>query len=139
MAKLIEPQFKEADYVRRIWCASPEKGVTADDMQAPAFWAHVAKKLRPGDRIEALDAEGKWFAEFFVRGASATGAIIVPMRVVFLDGAAPPVGSADEFEVKYRGNAKWSVVRLADKAVMTDGLDTREQADDWLAKHLAGG
>jgi hypothetical protein len=138
LAKIIAPQFKEAEYIRRVWCASPEKGVTVEDMLVPSFWAHVAKQLRPGDRIEAVGNDGSWFVELFVRSASGNDARVAVLRAVKLDQEVPAVES-DDYEIKYRGNAKWSVVRKSDKAVLIDGQDTKEQAAEWLAKHLGQG
>lgn len=135
MAKIIAPQFKEAEYIRRVWCASPEQGVTVEDMLVPSFWAHVAKQLRAGDRIEVVAKDGAWFAELFVRSASDNGAKVAVLRAVKLTEEVLAVESED-YEIKYRGNAKWSVVRKSDKAVLADGQETKEQAAEWLADHL---
>lgn len=134
MAKILAPQLKEAEFARRVWCASPERGVGIDDMLQPAYWAHVAKTIRSGDRIEAVANDGAWFAEFYVTGSGANEVRVVPLRVVDL---TVKVRIDPEYEIKFRGRAKWSVLRLSDKAVMVDGLDDEQAANDWLAKHQA--
>lgn len=133
MAKILAPQFKEAEFSRRVWCAAPERGLGVDDLLQPSYWAHVAKTVRPGDRIEAVAHDGSWFAEFYVISAGANEVRVVSLRVASLTAQSVTV----EYEVKFRGRAKWSVLRMTDKAVMVDGLDDEKAANDWLAQHQA--
>lgn len=137
--KITGARFKQAEIIRTIYTATPEIGTSPEEMLVPSYWAHVARSLIPGDRIETHAADGDWFAEFYVQSASATEARVFPLRIVHFNASAAPAITSDEFEVKFRGRAKWSVLRKSDRIVMVDGLDTEGAALEWLANRLENG
>lgn len=128
--KILQSRVKQADYNRTLWAVTPEAGTSLDEMLAPDYWAHVARQFKVGDRIEIVPDGGEWFAELFVRAVSANAATVFPLRhVVFAEAQDTQAQAGGGVEIKYRGNAKWSLVRRSDKAVLFDGGATREEAE----------
>lgn len=140
--KILQNRIRPAEYDRTIFAVVPELGTSLDAMLAPEYWAHVAKNLKPGSRIEVTAEDGSWFAELYVRRASANAALVVVLRhYEFTNGKAAQPEAASEhadFTVKFRGGAGWSVVRNSDKAIMFENGKTREQAESWVAEQNLG-
>lgn len=132
--KLPYSEFHQAEYKRHIWIAYAEPGTKPEDLTAPEYWTHVAKKLEQGHFIEVVSAEGDWLAKLYVRSASATGVITHLFPVEYI--GKEPVTINEGFTIQLAGKNKWRVVRNSDKAEMVRGLDTREIAEAWLEKHL---
>ena len=134
--KLLQNRIKQADFIRTVWSAQPEPGTTLDEMLLPEYWAHVAKTLKKGDRIDVTSDDGEWFAELYVRASSDNSvAVVVLQKHVF---SAPAPVADGTFELKHRGGAKWSVIRRSDKRVMVENLETRPEAESWVAKNNLG-
>ena len=131
--KLLQKQIKPSEFIRTVWSAQPEPGTTLNDMLQPEYWAHVSKTLKQGDRIEVTDAGNAWFAELFVRSASANDAKVVVLRSNVFDTPAK-ADDGDPYEIKHRGGAGWSVVRKSDKKVVFEKGATRDEAEAALAK-----
>lgn len=114
-------------------------GVTLQDILDPAYWTHVAFKLRPHYRIIVDAEDGAWVAELFVRYASRQEARCAVLSFTEIEGKVEmPADAAPEFEVRWRGpTAKWSVVRLSDGEIMTDGKQDKKAAEQWLANYNA--
>ena len=137
MAKnLLQGRIKLAEFVRNVHGATPEAGITLEDMQRPEYWAHVAKTLRAGDRIEVLPEDKSWFAELFVRSQNDnTVHVAVLKHVVFDKPAAKSVGkpdNAEPYKVEHKGSMGWSVIRKSDKAVVFQGGQSRKDAEAWV-------
>ena len=133
--KLIEPQFKPAEFCRTVYSVTPEPGTTIKQMLEPGFWMHVSNKLRKGDRIEAVAEDGTWFAEFYVKSANKIEAYVVLMREVELSKPVQKLKDPD-FVVKHVGGGKWRVLRTADKAELQSGFKNKEEAQSWLDSYL---
>ena len=134
MPKLIQPQFRQAEFNRTIWAATPQAGTTKDEIIKPEFWVHVADKLKIGDRLEVSPESGEWLAELIVRATGAGGPVVHVLHFHAFTATELPAGS--DYEVKYSGaSAKWRVIRKADRHVLVEGLQTREAAENWLASN----
>lgn len=136
--KIIDPQFKPAEFCRTVWSATPESGTTLEMMGDPAYWTHVASKLRKGDRIEVTAADGTWFAEFYIKSANKVEAHVALMRKVELSKSTAKAETEDEPEyiVKHYGGGKWRVMRTEDKAILESDLPSKEKAQAWLDSYL---
>lgn len=133
MPKLIQPQFRQAEFNRTIWAATPQAGTTKDEITKPEFWVHVAGKLKVGDRIEVSPESGEWLAEIIVRATGAGGPVVHLLH--FHAFQAEDLPESKDYEVKFGGAAKWRVIRKADRHVLVEGLQTREAAEAWLANN----
>lgn len=130
--------LREAEYRRQVYQVVLEPGTTLDHALQPEFWAHVSRKLKVRDRIEVHAQDGSWMAELLVRRAGPVSASVGLISKVTFDAAAPLAG-AEGVEIKWRGpSVKWSAIRTADKAVLVENLDTREEVEAWLKKPQGG-
>ena len=128
-----KPTNLEEDVVaRKIWCVTPEVAVTVKDMLNPKYWAHVARMLRAGERIEAVPADRHYFAEFFVLGASDNWAQVILLRetVLIKDNKQTTSGG---YTVGWNATDKWRVTQ--DGNVLTTGHDDKKAAEKWLKEH----
>lgn len=135
--KLVPHLLKDAEYRRSIHSVILEHGTAYEDILKPAFWAHVARRLKPLNRIEVHPADGSWFAELLVRSVTHVSAVVVELRKVDLQKAPAGTEDADEFEIKFRGAAKWSAIRKSTKKVEVEGLESREEVEAWLRRPQA--
>jgi len=130
--KLSPVNIEQAEAIRMVWSVMPDPEVTVDDMLKPDYWAHVAMKLRPGDRIEAMPADRNYLAKFIVLGRDRLWAKVVLISyVVVYDKDEVP---ADEgYIVSFVPSQKWRVVKGND--VLTKDHDDKQSALVWLKEH----
>lgn len=125
--------LKLAEGERLIFIDYPEANVTINDMLSPAYWAHVAKSLKAGCRIEAVAADGSWFVELYVIRADRTWAQTALMREVKLSSLKIDIEKHEDFMVKFgTAQTKFRVIRKSDKQVIKEGLSTAQEAISWL-------
>ncbi len=136
--KINDPQFKASEFCRTVWYATPESGTKVEDLLNPGYWTHVASKLVKGSRIEAVDAEGTWFAEFYVKAANKVEAHVALLRVCELSKPVAKIqpDSQPDYMVKHYGGGLYRVLRASDKEVLKDGIKGKEFAEKWLAEYL---
>jgi hypothetical protein len=132
---LKESNFQSNEFWFPTWAANAELGTTKEDLLKPAFWAHVAPKLRPGAIVLVRAEDNSFFAQLFVVDSGRTWAKMHILLFVEMDAvASPEIPSGDgEFTVKWAGpQAKFRVTRVSDKAVMKDGFPNKNEADKWI-------
>ena len=130
-----------AEHVRNVWAVTSEFGVTKADIEAPDYWAHIAGRLRPRDRIEVMAADGSFYAEYLVTSCDRTWAKVAEVKYLDLTKASAVTGEQADlinagYEIKWRGPKKWSVLRRQDRAVLQEGLHSEADGNKWLAVHL---
>ncbi len=128
-----------AEFQRTVWHVFAESTLAPQDLLVPSYWAHVAEKLKPQHRIEVASESGDWWAEYFVLERGPKWARVALMREMDLRqvvSASPAKLTLDDFEIKLRGMRKQSIVRKADKEVIKDGFESRQDAEDYLLSHL---
>ena len=125
--------IEEAVAARNIWQVKPEIAVTVEDLLDPNYWAHVARRMRAGDRVEAVPADRHYFAEFFVLAASTNWAKLVLLRkVTIIKDHENTV--TEGFTVGFAGKHKWRVTRGDE--ILSKGHDDKESASKWLVDHM---
>jgi hypothetical protein len=130
------PRFAMAEHKRMTYCVNPEEGTSFEEVLTPGYWAHVSGKLRVLDQIEVVPDDMSYHATLLVLDAGRSYAKVAVLHKVDIgpvDTAAVPDA---EYEIKLRGPHKWSIVRVSDKAVIKEGIATREDANLELAGHL---
>jgi hypothetical protein len=137
VSKILEQRLKQVEFARNLWHVTPESGTTFEDILRPSYWSHVQRTLQKGDRIEIVPADQSYFAELFVLSTAGEVQVAVLRKVVIGTAESSPAASGDEYEIKHRGGAGWSVLRKADKTIMVEKLDTRSGAEEWLQKHTS--
>jgi hypothetical protein len=135
-----EARIKSGDFVRSFYMATAFENTEPTDLLKPEYWAHFAQKLRLRDRIEVWANDGSWVADVVVLGASKNSADVRVLRVDYIDNVQPSGEATSElksYDVRYRGiHSQWSVIRVADGAVVHEGDGSRAAADTWLTNHL---
>ena len=138
--KLTQTRMKSGDFVRVLYVATVEPGVTREDLKNPSFWSHVSHMFSPYDRLEVRSDDGVFFAEYLVLAAERTYAKVKELSFVSLTTKDVAMTEAENdlelYEYKYRGpHAKHSIMRKSDNTVMIDKKETKEQAMAWLSNH----
>lgn len=111
-------------------------GVPLDAVMDPAYWSHVSSKLRPGYRIEVFAEDGSVWAMLLVLSAGKVEAKVHVLQQVDTSGVEAIVETLD-YEVKWRGPAKlFGVIRLSDGEVIKDMMQTKEEANTYLANYV---
>ncbi|MCR4331769.1 MAG: hypothetical protein NUV34_03565 [Sulfuricaulis sp.] len=139
-------RFQQADNVRETWAITVEQGVTRTDILNPAFWSHIAYKLRPYARIEVRCDDGSFFAELVVLNAERTWARVYVLSWADLTTkdvsqtqagkAAQPAATAEPeraFRVEWKGpHKKFCVIRNSDNAYIRESEASKRDAEAWL-------
>jgi hypothetical protein len=134
--KLLGTKLQLAEHKRNIHYADAPKGTTVNALTTPEFWANVASRMRPNDRIEVMPEDGLFFAELMVRSCGPNWAHVEMLRFHQFESAESLLEKSKTHKVEYNGASKWHVIRLSDRAVLTKGHDTPELAAAWLAANL---
>lgn len=122
------------------WEAKPEGRTTLAEVLAPTYWAHHARMLTTWAKIRVLPQDGTWYAELIVRKQRETETHVELLlhKHFGRDAEDAPslddeVFDAEEITIRDGGRHGWQVLRLPDRYVLVDKLDTKEQAEAWAA------
>ena len=137
---IMDDRFGLAEHKRNDWVADAELGVTLDDIQDPAYWAHVSKQMNPYDKIEVRFDDGKLIAHLRVIVCERNYAKVQLIGVEEIkQNAEAPQGSL-KHKIEFKGaHLKHAVIRLSDSAVLQSGFKTREEAEVWLRSYERNG
>lgn len=133
---------EEYDFRHTRWGATVNQGVKPEDILRPEFWSHVSAKLKPWDRVVCHPADGSWYCELLVTDSSRTWtrmvAVIGPISLTTTDVSKSQADKMKQkgYEVKWRQDRKWSVIRLSDSALLHEDEQTEAGAFAWLATFL---
>jgi len=137
---IIEARIKGGDFIRALYVATAFENTQPTDLLKPEYWANFAQKLKLRDRIEVWADDGSWIADVVVLGSTRTSADVRLLRVDYLDQFTPDetgTGALKSYDVRYRGiHSQWSVIRLADGAIISEGHGSRQAATTVLNEHL---
>ncbi len=86
--KLTPDRIQGADFIRVVYAITPAIGTEVEHFLKPEYWAHVAAKLRPHTRIEAVSEDNSWFAEMIVMSCGPNWAKVKVLRFVPLEDAS---------------------------------------------------
>lgn len=137
--KVNPTRFALGEYARNVWTVDVPEGDTMETVTSRDYFAHVAKQLKPWDRIEVRAENGDWFAELLVRSAGPNWATTRVLAFHKLAADAPEAKDEETgYEVKYAGpQHKHRVIRKSDKQVVAENLPTKEDAHAWVKEHTA--
>lgn len=137
---LTADRLKGAEFERVIHTAHPATGHTLEHMLQPAYWAHVAPKLKPWDRIEARAEDGTYYAELLVLACDRTWARIHVLQWDDLStqdiSITQAADASTKFEINHSPNLRWCVIRKSDRQVMHKEAQTKQDAELWLREYL---
>jgi hypothetical protein len=134
--KIHPSRFKLAEHVVNTHCIVVEQGVPFEAMSDPAYWSHIASRLRPGDEIKVRTDDGAYAATLLVKDVAHQAVRVVPVWYVSLSEVAELPANA-EYEVAWAGpHHKFRITRKKDNAVIQSGFDNREAAIAAMATHI---
>lgn len=135
--QLLPMRLGLAEYKRNTWCVYPENGVTFEEVMNPDFWSHVAKQMKPGDRVEVWAEDGTWWAELLVRDTRALAVLMgVISKIDFKSAREPKKNAKPPYYVDWKGpHRKFAVVRDADNEVIKDGFAVKDDAELYAREH----
>jgi hypothetical protein len=137
VVSLNEPRFKLAEAVRNVWVVNAEQGTTVNDVLEPAYWAHVAQRLRPYDHIEVRIDTGEWLLSLLVLGCDRNWAKVHVLHRYELEKAETDMPKAKKHRVEWKGpQLKWCVIRNSDNEIIFKEMEKAE-AHAQMAHHEA--
>lgn len=136
---LNEMRFYGPGEKQNIWMAYPERGTKIGDLFERGYWAHVARKLRDGDKICMLAEDRSYYVEGIVFMADQNWAFVRQHGdPIFLEKTAMPTPESD-YEIQDGGlQDRWCVIeKKTGRIIKGDGtLQTRFAAEAWLRSWL---
>lgn len=133
-------RLRGAEFERNVHVAVPGPEDTIEDMLDPGYWAHVAPKFKPYDKIEVRAEDGTYYAEFLVLACDRAWAKVHVLSWHLLSSAdialTQAAAASSSFEVRFRPGPRWHVVRKADKQVMFKDGKTRDEAETWVREYI---
>lgn len=139
-ARLTPARLQLAEQRRVIHLATVPAGTTPEQVLNPDYWAHVAARLRPLDRIEVRPEDLSFLMDLVVVSANRLQARVVQLSLATTDPVQPEEMESPpdaEHEVKWGGvRARFRIIRLHDKSVVRDGFETKAAAEQYLAEHI---
>jgi hypothetical protein len=135
--RALKERLQLAEFARAHFVFTASVGTTVEHLRTPAFWAKVADKFKPFDRLEVRCEDGSYFCEFLIRHASADGVELEPLSGAYL-GDVGVVGKLEPLaaglRVSYEGlHKKWTA--WSGTAVLRDGFATEADARLWLTSY----
>lgn len=127
-----------AEQRRNVWHVYVPPGEHPEQLLPADRWAHLARSLKQGDRIEAESEDGTWLAELLVRDSGSNWAKVHILRAYRLDTAAPERRSTilAGHSVKWGGpRVKYRVIRDSDQKVLRERCTTEGEAYAWLSEY----
>jgi hypothetical protein len=126
---LAPDRMQVGDFVRQVVCVTVEVGTRPEWLLDPKFWAHVANKVRPYDRIEARCDDGEFFAEYLVLQRGPQWLKVKQLSMHKLGADVVEDGVNLTHDVMFLGpKLKWCVVRKSDKARVQEGIEDKAEA-----------
>ncbi len=125
-------RLRSEEYAHNVWVATAPFGVTREQLKEQTFWSHVAAQMRPRDELKVFAEDGTYFAHYLVLSCDRTWAVVHELAFVPIGEVSLSEQALDDYEVKFRGPKKWSVVRKSDNKVLQEGLHSQAQGEEWL-------
>lgn len=126
---LAPDRMQVGDFVRQWVCVTVEVGTKPEWLLDPQFWAHVANKVRPYDRIEVRCDDGEFFAEYLVLQRGPQWLQVRQLSMHKLGADIADDAESTKHKVMWCGpKLKFCVIRKADQARVQEGIDDKAEA-----------
>lgn len=131
-----------AEQARNAWVVTVEAALTRAQIAHPDFFAHIASKLRPYDRIEVRSDDGTYFAELLVLEAARNYARVHVLTWTDLstkDVAQSQGAKGDDkaYRVEYKGpHLKWCAIRNSDGGILYEKEESKVAAQARVNDHV---
>lgn len=143
--KILAHEMDLGETRRNVWRATPRSGVDVESLNDPTYWSHVAKRARPGDKIEAFWEDGSRYVELIVVGVGSAALSVRILSQLEIARASEEEETPSEgkgldmrdYRIVFAGSlAKFRITRIKDRHTVKDGFDTKDAAALWLKEHL---
>jgi len=143
--KINQTRFHRPGQVSLNYVATPDYGVTLDQVLDEAFWGNVSFELKAGYTIEVMPEGLPYYAKLIVIHAEPTRAVVKLLSFVDLVNEAQKPVTAEIVKTIDLGqkftaerNGKWfRVIRKSDSQVMKTGFVTMAEAERWASENLS--
>lgn len=119
-----------------MYTATPPAGTTREDVLDPSFWTHVATRVRPMTEVTVIPKDGAWYGKYFVRYADRTSARVAELMYQKLEVVTAADIDNDMFGVDFTTGQQFFVFRKADKTVLQESFQNKEDAVQWMHDHM---
>jgi hypothetical protein len=134
--KITQDKIRQARGAFTLYSVQPYPGTTVEDVIKPDYWKHVAHNFKADDEIRMVPEDQSWRAHLYVTHAQHGEMFVQVLSHNNLSAMDPALLQTEEYEVKWRGVKKFSVVRKKDNAVIKEDIATKEQAVAEMASHV---
>ena len=136
VVQLSPTRMKSAEYERVVYVVTVPVGTNKDDMENPAFWSHVAMKLKPWDRLEVRCDDGAFFAEYLILACDRLWAKVKELSFVELNAKETELTDVSEYKIQWKGpHLKFCVIRTKDGGMLKERME-KDEASLWLKEYL---
>ena len=147
---VLASRFNQADFHRTIYNIKAEPGTQLSDIEDSEYYVHICAPMNQFDRIEIVEVSGKFWAEVLVTSAvkkdvneNAQDRPTVRIRVSVLQykelisqSEAEAIDDISNYDTNFSEGNKWHVLRKRDNHIMAKGMDTEEDAIDWIITNV---
>jgi hypothetical protein len=127
-----------AEQRRQEWVVDAEEGTTIEDIMDPAYWSHMSAQFQVFDHVEVRLETGEWIAELIVLTPGRNYArVFLKAKHDLMSAEKDEPQTAITHKVEFKGpQRKHVVIRIADGAVIQEGIAAKSEAQAWLAAYL---
>lgn len=156
-ARLKNNNIRREEYATSRWAINVPAGTTLKDLVSPDFYTNIASQLRKNDYIRALFDDGSHVVDLLVVEVDTKNQTPVWVKTIItnlvniaeahaqtaiiakteentkeVESKKNPEISHPDYEIKFRGIRKHSIIRKSDSTVLQDNFLTKEAANDAL-------
>jgi hypothetical protein len=111
--------FKPSEQAYTKWLANPCYETVFSELLDPAYWLHIARKVRIGDQIEVLPDGNRWYAKLLVVSVTDNSVKVAVLSFVDFSVEQKKV----DFPILYRvafvkKDSKFNVIRISDGIIV---------------------
>lgn len=98
------------------------------DLESPAIWVHVARKMSAGSELRCMAEDMSWVAYCLVMSVNGPNVLVKVLAIHVLDKVLAQEAKSG-LEVKFRGPVrKFGVIDCATGTFLKDGIPSKLQA-----------
>jgi hypothetical protein len=132
--KLLHNRIQGAEFVRNLYCITPEAGTDIQDILMPDFYAHLTKIIKIGDKLEAVPDDMQWYAELLVQDVGPGFAQVSLLRHIELESIDPRDELAG-ITIEWAGrHKKYRVMRGGEE--LDSKFSTQSKAREWAEQYV---
>ena len=131
--QLLPRRMKPAEEVSTRYAVTLPPEHVHDDLLDPAYWAHVAVQLQPGNILEVRTDNGSHYGRFYVTECSRNHAKLFELEWVKIEKDATEIPD-DVYVYAWKGpTLKHCIIRKSDGAIIHEQMPSKADAMQWIA------